>query len=797
MADDNNIKLGLEIEKDGVVKGFDFVDERAEKSAKASAIAFEEAFQNQEQMLKESVANFAKLTENLTNKSAKESAQAFEDIFKQQAKQAKASADEALKAIYKPDAVAKSARESAEVFAQNFSKTLDGSSITARIGEGFKGLSSNLTNIAAGFYLASTAARAAASAVKMVFDAVKNGEAEFKLDKAFTSFAANAGIAANDLRQGIKGALDGFVDEGSSLKLANEAIVNLGQNASRLPEIFTLARKTYQLTGGDILSNANAIIDAVSSLNTRQLRSQNIFINAEKAIADYARQIGTLPKFLNETQKQTAILNAVLEQQNTKFKDVELSSGQAADAMTRASVAAKEAYDDISKIAALTLGDTFKSAAEGVTGLTSTFRKQVEFAALNENAIGDLTKKVEILDAKTKEYAKSLQGKGFFERAFFTQGLAEYKEQVAELERLRKKLAEVNAEAGKKVVAPIAAPSNNGVSAGNDSAVNEAIISARRDLSAKVLDIQRQQFDAERALAQKKFQLDQSDANRDLVYQYAVEAEKLRAKQQAADTEKFIEENGIKDKASQNAIKEGLERTHQANMAAIGLDFARQEDDTIVQRTLNIKSIGEAWSITMNTIKRDVFDNIKTMSQLFTQLGKTASTVFKTQINSAIFAMAQGMQTGEDAANMLFTTMLNSMAQLLIGEGTGWMLVGAARTWAGDPSGPALIGAGAAMTGFGAILASISAANGGAMGVGAAGATAGATAGGGSTSSVSSPTTTAENITPPSEGEARTPTTQVAVTINGNVLDRRETGLEIAKILEEQFSSQGLKVVGV
>lgn len=799
MADDNNIKLGLEIEKDGVVKGFDFVDDRAVKSAKASAIAFEEAFQNQEQKVKDSINAFAKLSENLTTKSAKESAQAFDEIFKQQAKQAKASADAALKAVYDPTLISKSAKESADVFAENFNQTLDGRSFGAQLGRGLSSMAFDVKDLAASWYLVKEAVDLVARATRATIQIIKDGEAEFKLDTRFKAFAENAGLAADTLKAGLSAATGGFVGESEQLRIANEAIIALGKNASRLPEVFTLARKTYSVFGGDVVGNANAIVDAVSTLNTRQLRQQGININAEKAVADYARTLGTLPKFLTDAQKQTAVLNAILELQNTRFKDVEVSAGKASDAFAKTSVALSEAYDDLAKIVALKFGETFKDGAEGIASFTESLRKQAEYSTLSESTTEGLTRKVEILQKTTDAFAKEWENKSFFERVFDASRLNIQNERLEELEKLKQKLKEVNAEATKQVgagSAPTATPSGDS-GGGGDAGVNEAILNARRDLSAKVLDIQRAQFDAERALAEKKFQQDATMANLATAQLFAYEAEKQRAMQQTADAEKFMRENGINDELAKNTIKESIERQHKANMEAIDLEFREREKQTLDKNLMDVTSMADAWTQVLAGMKTQTLTTIRTMSQLFVDLGKTASSVFKTQISNAIFAMAQGMQTGEDAAQMLFTTMLNSMAQLLIGEGTGWVLVGAARTWAGDPTGPALIGAGAAMTGFGAILASISAANGGAMQVGAAASTAGASAGGGSTSSVTSPTTTGENVTPPSEGEARTPTTQVAVNINGNVFDRRETGLEIAKILEEQFSSQGLKVVGV
>ena len=42
-----------------------------------------------------------------------------------------------------------------------------------------------------------------------------------------------------------------------------------------------------------------------------------------------------------------------------------------------------------------------------------------------------------------------------------------------------------------------------------------------------------------------------------------------------------------------------------------------------------------------------------------------------------------------------------------------------------------------------------------------------------------------------SQLERNKPGTQIAVNIQGNVLDRRQTGIEIVEIIKEQFDTQG------
>jgi hypothetical protein len=96
------------------------------------------------------------------------------------------------------------------------------------------------------------------------------------------------------------------------------------------------------------------------------------------------------------------------------------------------------------------------------------------------------------------------------------------------------------------------------------------------------------------------------------------------------------------------------------------------------------------------------------------------------------------------------------------------------------PNGGALIAAGAALATFGGVLAGLGSAKETGGGV--------ATAGGGS--SVSN-----DPVTAIPETEKQKPVTQVQVNIQGNVLDRRETGMAIMDVIREEFYGRDNQVV--
>jgi hypothetical protein len=149
-------------------------------------------------------------------------------------------------------------------------------------------------------------------AIKESMDLVFEAETIDAVNKQFEILSDNAGIVGSSLKKGLEDAANGLVDTTTLLKDANSAIVKLGDGAERLPEIMELARKSSVLTGKDISTSFNDIIQAVTTGRTRMLASMGIIIDQKKAYDDYAKSMGILTSEMTKTNQQHAILNALL-----------------------------------------------------------------------------------------------------------------------------------------------------------------------------------------------------------------------------------------------------------------------------------------------------------------------------------------------------------------------------------------------------------------------------------------------------------------------------------------------------
>jgi len=195
----------------------------------------------------------------------------------------------------------------------------------------------------------------------------------------------------------------------------------------------------------------------------------------------------------------------------------------------------------------------------------------------------------------------------------------------------------------------------------------------------------------------------------------------------------------------------------------------------------NLFTVGDAFDSFSSGFDTQMTEIAKTAKNNFNQVGKAMTSTLATGAANAFSAFGQAIVKGENAMQAFAGAMLAAFGQAAIQLGTQFILQGIAMSWAGWPNGPALIGAGAALATFGGVLT--------ALGPGG-----GEVAGGGA-GAVTQPSPV-EPVTPddPEEQvvEQQGPSTSVSLNIQGNVLDRRETGLELAEVLRETFQTNDI-----
>jgi hypothetical protein len=163
----------------------------------------------------------------------------------------------------------------------------------------------------------------AIEAVKGALETVFDAEAIRATNAQFELLAENAGLVGENLKSGLAQAADGLVDDTDLIRAANKALVAMGSTAKDLPQIMDLARKATAVFGGSVAQNFELMSQAISNGQTRALKNLGIVIDQEEAYRKFAMTLGVSTQELTEAGKQQAIMNAVLAQGDTNFKNVD------------------------------------------------------------------------------------------------------------------------------------------------------------------------------------------------------------------------------------------------------------------------------------------------------------------------------------------------------------------------------------------------------------------------------------------------------------------------------------------
>lgn len=187
----------------------------------------------------------------------------------------------------------------------------------------------------------------------------------------------------------------------------------------------------------------------------------------------------------------------------------------------------------------------------------------------------------------------------------------------------------------------------------------------------------------------------------------------------------------------------------------------------------------------------------KTMAEAAKGLGTQLRATFETGLTNSFAAMGAAMVKGQDAFAAFGFAIIGVLGDIALQAGATFIGLGIVRAIASlgtDPSAYALIAAGAALSVLGGALKAAAGMGGGApVAIAASPPTPG---GGGLAASDSGSVTASSAISTDLEDDnPRGRQNQVIVQIQGNVLDRRETGLEIAEILNDTLKSSGQTVI--
>jgi hypothetical protein len=610
----------------------------------------------------------------------------------------------------------------------------------------------------------------AATALKVAFDATLDTERIEKINTLFETLAKNVGLSATALREDLTKAAGGFATEVEVLNAANQAMINMNGNTARIPELMSLAQKMAIQFGGDMIEKFNGLAFAVETGNLRMLKHNGIIIDANKVLKEFAAEHGAVASELTVEGRQAAILDAVLEQGNQKYKDGAVNTDTLTAAWKRFKV-------EISEI-----GELFERAVSKIVGPTlKNFMQDLAAAAHNVklalvSSLGDgaaqASAKLEILKRELKENQAAMDDlsarkksgfTGFASPAEVDKDLAYLKTKqtqlLAESEAMKKKLAEAsNTEGGSSKSDDEKELINEEAKAARIEKINEGlrddIIKTKEDINKEDIKLADNQRDLEQAQYDRRV-LEEAKINKDIQKAKSDAASGDVRAQEIANNEILLLEAQKSQKIISLAQQEAKERQDLA-------DRSKKDADTFAEGWKQAAQKAEKASKDFATVGTTTFNAVTSnASKAFQMLGQ---------------GIADGSASASDIMKMFFIGAIADIAQAY-----GQTLLAA-----GIGSGnPVAIAEGGALISLSAILRAVAGGAGSSLG--------GSGGGGGGAGAPDSGYGAAGYLANNNSAPVANAQKSVTIQIQGNYFDTAESAQRLMQIVRQSADATDFK----
>lgn len=606
--------------------------------------------------------------------------------------------------------------------------------------------------------LAGKLAGAIGTAFNAAVDTITAGEKLKLISKQFDILTAQAVGPGAGLREGLEAAAAGLVDTDTLLKSTNKILLEFSGNASDLPRLFELARKVVKVTGGDLITTFEDLNRAIGTQSTRALRANGIFIDAAEVQKKYQIEIGATSRELTQQEKRQAITNELFKVGQNQLKDISLSTDNAVSSFKRFNIQLEE----LGQGTTLALSKTFKPLTVAVANVGTGF---LEF--INKRLIatfGDGAEKsaaqISILEDRIQSLTKSLaiQKADFSDDARFTEvALTRAKAELKAIQDIRSA-----ADDDLKRAAARRGDIPENVKAAIDQFIPDPVEVAKRQAAfatalqaAQAANLQLQIADAQ-LLTNETLKEDQLARLR----LGQIELEEQNHKAKLLDLERHFQIDKTLTQEQYNALRNQENIRTQLQVEAFEAASNERKRKQALDYQQKIQSINVA-------IQGGI---LKTVSAAAERLGAS---------------LVKGGAAFADFQNVVLNIIGDIAIQIggtLVGIGLG---IEALKTSLLTLSGGQAIAAGLALIAVGGLLKAL-------------------TSGGGSSASTDTgggggiATTPSEGgiFTPTEDAAPEKPGQSVTVNVQGNILDRRQTGLELAEVIRESFDQQGTTIVG-
>jgi hypothetical protein len=503
---------------------------------------------------------------------------------------------------------------------------------------------------------------AAGIAAKAALDMTMEAESVRGINQQFDILTRNAGISGDALKTALGDIADGLVDDEDLLKAASQGVVQLGDNAGRMAEIFSLAKQVTTSFGGDLLANFERINQAIATGNARSLKQYGLIVDQDKALRDYAKSVGITVDALSDQERKTAILNATLEKGRTAFKGVSDDVYKVTNLWKQFQVAIGNVGEAFSiafeKIAGKGVQNALSSLTYGakIAGLTiqAAFGSEAEKAAANQDKLKLKLKDTEEQITKTehwvRKFAESMATSGMGDPAL----LNAYSSRLGELNKQREQMV---AELAKLQPAGTAGAGEE--AAGRQISSDEETSSRRVAVASKfesdLLNLRMARIGQEMEVSASVEEIDRLQAERKQTM-----LDMLLAK------EEQVRASVLEGKTTEAQAEEQLVEYRKAAIADMRRVEQKAEDERLraLQNLANVTANTTAGFA--NGFKAAAANASKDVGN-FSKLGATAFDSFSKNAKTAFMDLGRGTKSAADVMKSFF---LNALADMAESQGT-------------------------------------------------------------------------------------------------------------------------------
>lgn len=603
-------------------------------------------------------------------------------------------------------------------------------------------------------------------AAKTALDWTEEAESIRQLGAEFESLTEQFGLSASALEQGLQKASAGTISETELLKLANKAIIELGDNAKDLPAVMELARKAAAAFGGTAASNFEAINQAIASGNTRMLKHIGIKIDAQKVEIDYAKSIGTTVDALSQSGKQAAIMAAVLKQGSEQFKNVNADALQTQTSLQ----VIKSSLSDV--------GEAFVLAFEKLAGpAVKYFVTQLKYGAqwmkkaFSPDTIDDFNNKLNSQLDQTQQKLMDLyqrmdtlnRGGSILDRLTTSSTIDEKKQTIqVQIDQAKKAIEQINAEKMKLM--------EQNTPAGGESP-----------------ETKQSKVDLDKQLAQQTAFNKDVQKLRDETLKAAIAGEKSLADVERNYTQQREQvEEDYQQKISELKAKATMGKISPAQMAQAEILLEQLKNQQIINldKDLTDRKVAalERFSETSQSAQATFIAGwdaaaLKATKEMqnFSSIGGAAFSTINSRASEAFKSIGNGSKTAGQAMQAFFVGAIADMAtkqgELFLMQGIGRL----AQSYGADPTGYTLIAEGGGLIALGALLGSAGSSSTSSSGGSAGVSTSTPTDAGGGNGGVAAPD--ASNVTPGKN---------VTVQIMGHLFETDETKQRLMEMIRQE-----------